>query len=370
MAVSTVNKDPMPHPKDLLPDYVLGLLTPEEVQAVEAHLEGCTECQEEAWDLAEPLVMLTEARLDMSHEPPERILQAVKAALASDAPLLPEIAAPSEEAQREKVQREVQEVGTGLPVQSPTRYIWPFATAFALVLALSSLLWGVRTYDTLQQVRADERLLSSYLGRPEVQKVVLENVLASERTEPIGSALLTSTSQGASDEEVLFVLAQDAPRGRTYQAWGHTSSDWDPERGEDLENLLTSESSVFEVEAEGFASLYLSLEPAGGSLQPTNPLSKVSLLNPVADAPIEITMPEDGATVSSDSLIVSGVVDPSIRGLSYTLNGGEPTQTSAANNRFSFTVSGLDEGRNTVDVSAENADGESVTASVRVTYTP
>ena len=347
----------MSHPKDLLPDYVLGLLEPEEAERVEAHLAGCAECQAEAWDLATPLALLTEAL--PRDKPSERVLQAVKAELRADdaTTLLPEIA---ESVEPDEARR----VGA-LPLPR-TRYAWPLTAAFALVLALGSLFWGFDNYRALQGVRADERLLSTYLARPEVQKVVLENVLESERTEPVGSALL------ASDEpaEVLFVLSENAPQGRAYQAWGHTSGDWDPESGESLTSLLTSRDDVFEVDAGRFSSLYLSLEPAGGSLQPTNPLSKVSLLNPVADAPIEITTPEDGSAVSADSLIVSGAVDPVIRDLSYTLNGGEPTQTSAANNRFSFTVNGLREGQNTVEVTSTDENGERVTASVQVTYTP
>ena len=354
------------HPKDLLPDYVLGLLSPGEVERVEAHLAGCAECQAEAWDLAAPLAVLTEAL--PREKPPARILQAVKALNNADASvtLLPDIAEPVKQDVSRAVD-EARDTQVRAPIPLPgARYAWPLTAAFALVLALGSLLWGFGTYGTLQQVRADERLLSAYLARPEVRKVVLENALESERTEPIGSALLVSGERPAG---VLFVLSESAPQGRTYQAWGHTSGDWDPAGGEGLTSLLTSQDAVFEVEAGGFSSLYLSLEPVGGSPQPTNPLSKVSLLNPVADVPIEITTPEEGSATSSDSLIVSGVIDPSLTGLRYTLNGGEPTRVTAANNRFSFTVSGLVAGRNTVRVFADQADRE-VSASVRATYTP
>lgn len=363
------------HPKDLLPDYVLGLLEPEEVEAVETHLALCAECQEEAWALAEPLVVLNEAWLDAPNDaPPEHILQAIKTELASaDAPLLPEIARIETPSDVEAEPREVNsppKVGPSPPLFY-RRYAWPLTAAFALVLALSSTLWGVNSYRTLQSVNADERLLSTYLANPQVQKVVLENVLAGERTEPIGSVLFTSrSSQASAQPDVLFVLNEGAPKGRTYQAWGHTSSDWNPERGETLESLRVSQDGVFEVDGTGFASLYLSLEPAGGSPQPTNPLSKVSLLNPVVTTPLEITTPEDGARVSSPSLIVSGVTEPSVTNLRYTLNGGESVQSTAANNRFSFTVSGLQEGENTVEVRAEAADGTAVTASVQVTYAP
>ena len=362
------------HPKDLLPDYVLGLLELEEVEVIEAHLALCAECQEEAWSLAEPLVVLNEAWLDAPNDaPPEHILQAIKTELASaDAPLLPEIARieTSSDVEAETRQVDAREVDPS-PPPLYRRYAWPLTAAVALVLALSSTLWGVNSYRTLQSVNADERLLSAYLANPQVQKVVLENVLASDRTEPIGSALFTSrSSQASTQPDVLFVLNENAPRGRAYQAWGHTSSDWNPERGETLESLRVSQNGVFEVDGSGFASLYLSLEPAGGSPQPTKALSKVSLLNPVAAAPLEITTPEDGAQVSSPSLIVSGVTEPSVTNLRYTLNSGEPTQSAAANNRFSFTVSGLQEGENTVEVRAETTNGATVSASVRVTYTP
>ena len=348
------------HPTALLPDYVLGLLTPEETAVVEAHLETCALCQEEAWALAEPLVALTETL--PKERPPERVWQNIQDELTRSA-LLPEIAVPSE--------RLSEEVKPSAPNPAPrsTTYTWPLTAAFALVLALGSLLWGARSYDALQQVRANEELLSTFLARPQVQKVVLENVLSSNRSQPLGSALLVPEQRPGADDKVLFVL-QSPPAGRTYQAWGHTSSDWDPDRGETLTSLRTSRDNVFEVDAQGFASLYLSLEPVGGSPQPTEALSKVSLLNPVASAPLEITSPEDGASVSAPTLIVSGVVDPSITGLSYTLNGGAATETTAANNRFSFTVSGLREGRNTLEVRAANETGERVTRSVQVFYTP
>lgn len=330
-----------PHPSELLPDYVLGLLTTEETEMVEEHLEGCDACQEEAWRLAQPLVLLTEAL--PVEKPPERVRLALKARLPERTPT---VVAPA----------------AARPPPS-YHYAWSLA-AFSLVLAFGSFLWGLRGYEAYQQAQADERLLSTFLARPQAKKVVLENILESNRARSPGSALL------APGGEVLFVLTEAASPGRTYQAWGHTSSDWDPERGEALESLRTSQSNVFEVEAAGFASLYLSLEPAGGSPQPTDPLSKVSLLNPVPDAPVEILTPAAGATLTTSSVIVTGIVEASTTSLSYALNGGPASETAFANNRFSFTVPELQEGKNTLVVTATGADGETVTASVRVTHTP
>ena len=301
-------------------------------------------------------MLLTEAL--PTESPPERAWDALEAAYAQRAPAQA-LTLPSE--------RPTQEAPVADMPARPASYSWPLAACAALVFAVGSFFWGVSSYSTLRRVQADEHLLRRYLARPDVQKVALENVLGSGRDEPLGSALLTAERPA---REVLVVLGEDAPEGRAYQAWGHTSSDWDPARGEALESLRVSADNVFEVDAAGFASLYLSLEPAGGSPQPTNPLSKVSLLNPVASAPLEITTPESGSAVRSDSLIVSGVLEPTLTSLGYTLNGGPPTQTAFANNRFSFTVTGLQEGDNTVEVRGVTEDGEAVSAAVRVTYSP
>ncbi len=125
---------------------------------------------------------------------------------------------------------------------------------------------------------------------------------------------------------------------------------------------------MFTAPTQGFAALYLSLEPSQGSPQPTPPLSRVALGEPAPTAPLEITSPADGATLTADSVIVSGTVANGVTDLSYTLNGGKPTRTSVAGNRFTFTVPGLREGTNTLEVTAGIGD-QQVRDEVTVTYT-
>jgi hypothetical protein len=71
------------------------------------------------------------------------------------------------------------------------------------------------------------------------------------------------------DGRTLFVLREPPAAGRAYQAWGHT--------GDGLASLVVSERPVFEVPGRGFEALYLSLEPRGGSPQPTTPLGRLDL---------------------------------------------------------------------------------------------
>ena len=353
------------HPTELLPDYVLGILTPRQTAAVEAHLASCEACQEEAWRLGGPLVLMTEAlntgALETSPlEPPPRVWEAIEARLRSERQDVP-----TRESVTDEPLAEVEDASAPYPQLAtfPAHYGWLAAACVSLLLVLSGV-WGAQNYSALRRVQNETRLVSAFLARPQVDRVVLENTLANGPGGSLGSILL------APDGEALFILEQSAPPRRTYQAWGHTSSDWDPDRGEALTSLEVSRNAVFEVPAGGFASLYLSLEPAGGSPQPTNPLSKVSLLNPRPEGAVNITSPADGATLSAESTIVVGEVARGVTSLSYRVNGGEAVQTTAANNRFSFTVSGLRAGQNTVQVTATTADGGAETDTVTVTVEP
>ena len=339
----------MTHPTDLLPDYLLGELSPEEVESLDAHLENCALCRAELARLAAPTVALTEALPQT--RPPERVWETLRVRF--------------EQESRSTADRPANVTVLADPARAPTRppYRWLLAACIALAVTGGSLFWGYRSDDAYRQARAETQLLTTFLTQPQVQKVVLENVIGSGRTESPGNLLLSPAG------DALFVLAEAAPQGRAYQAWGHTSSDWDPDRGEELTSLGVSRGGVFEVPSSGFASLYVSLEPAGGSLQPTDPLSKVSLLKARPDTALELASPNEGSEVGS-SVIVSGTVGEGVSALRYSVDGGEATDIAFANNRFTFTAGGLSAGENTLAVTATTADGETVTQAVTVVYTP
>jgi hypothetical protein len=152
--------------------------------------------------------------------------------------------------------------------------------------------------------------------------------------------------------DALFVLTSAPTAGYVYQAWGHVRDDWEPGSDAQLTSLGTSSEAVFSVAPEGFAALYLSLEPDGGSVQPTEALAHVPLTTPPATAPLEILAPQNGATVSTDRVIVQGRVISTPSRLYYRLNDDQAVATPVAGLNFTFTVSGLRLGANTLEVNA------------------
>lgn len=320
----------MSHPRDLLNDYVMGTLTPPELAEVKAYLATSAEARAEAQTLRESLVAVTDALHEVPV--PKSAWAKIQAGLEQEKI----IEAPS------KIIRDQPRKSKGWTSQ---RTAWLTAACFALI-GFGVSWWGFNNYQAYQQARIDKELVSAYLSNAEVQRI---NLLA-ENFSDLGSVLV-------SGENALFVLASAPVRGGAYQAWGHTNAEWKPGSTEQLTSLQVSNDNIFEISTGQFAALYLSLEPSGGSPQPTQPLTRVSLRNPIATSPLEITQPVNGTTVNSSSIIVSGVVDNTVTLLRYSLNGGESVETTFGNNSFTFTVS-LVEGENTITVEARRADGE------------
>ena len=317
------------NPFELLPEYALGTLEPAEVAAVEGLLARSAEARAELRTLRTTLVTLTEAL--PPEQPPAHVWEALQARLEPSLTVLP---APP-------VVRP--------PKRSPGSYLgWALAACLALV-AVGETLWLGASRSAYREARRDAVLVAEFLGSPEVQRRPLQG----RQRERLGG-VLTRPDGGA-----LFVLSDSPPDGQSYQAWGHTSDDWEPGGRERLISLGTSDDAILEVDARSYAALYLSLEPAGGSPQPTHPLSRVSLREPVATSPLSVTSPADGAVVDQASVIVTGVVDTNVTNLSYVLNG-ETRRTTTVGTRFTFTAA-LRRGENTLVVRAESPEGVATT---------
>lgn len=317
------------NPRELLPEYVLGTLEPAEVAAVEVLLARSAEARAELRHLRASLVTLTEAL--PPEQPPARVWEALQVRLEPPPTVVP-------------VPPVVQ-----LPKQSPSSYLgWALAACLALV-AVGQVAWLGSSRSELREARRNALLVADFLGAPEAARITLRG----RERQGLGS-LLTRPDGGA-----LFVLGQPPADGRSYQAWGHTNDDWEPGSREQLTSLGVSRDPVFEVETQSYAALYLSLEPAGGSLQPTYPLSRVSLLEPVATSPLSVTSPTDGSIIDQTSVIVTGVVDTNVTELSYVLNG-EARQTTTVGSRFTFTAT-LRRGENTLVVRAKSPEGVAAT---------
>lgn len=322
-----------PDPRhEQLAEYVLGTLEPEAAASVEAYVEASSAARAEVRALRVALVALTEALPPQT--PPPSVWDRIEAGLTAERPPPPARRRP------------------------PPWLGWGVAALLALVTG-AQLVWTLQTGAAYRQTAANERRVAAFLAQPAVGRVALQGPAG----EGLGSVLLEPGG------DALFVLTSRPAAGRVYQAWGHATDDWEPGSGEPLTPLGTSDRAVFEVSPGGFASLYLSLEPAGGSVQPTEALAHVSLQNPPPRAPLELLTPEDGMSVTTDRVIVSGRLQGTVSTLRYRVNGGEPVTTPVAGTRFSFTASGLRPGENTLEVTARLA-GEPLSARVTVVYTP
>ena len=313
-------------PDGRLAEYVLGTLEPLETAEVEELLAESAEARAELRSLSASLVRLTEGLAPV--EPPAHVWEGLQARLEAAPDTLPETERP--------------------PPLRPRRNVylgWALAACLALV-AVGELVWVQVVQTAQRQTEREAALVADFLSAPETQKISLYG----RQREALGSVLTRP------DGDALFVLGERPPAGQSYQAWGHTNDDWEPGSSDRLTSLKVSNGSVFEVETQNFAALYLSLEPPGGSPQPTYPISRVSLGEPVATSPLRITSPADGAVLEQPSVIVTGVVAPDITELSYSFNSEQRQTTTAAGSRFSFTLS-LEPGVNTLSIRAAGPQG-------------
>lgn len=312
--------DDMPTLNDgRLAEYALGTLEPAEAAGVEALLARSAEARAELRSLREAIVGLTESLPPV--QPPAHVWERLQARLERTETATPPVVV--------------------LPHKRPgPGYLgWALAACLSL-LALGEGLWLSSSRTAYREAEREAYLVTEFLAAPEVEKITLYG----RERKGIGNVLTRA------DGEALFVLAQAPAANRVYQAWGHSSDDWEPGSDARLTSLGVSDDRVFEVATQKFAALYLSLEPAGGSPQPTFPLSRISLTEPVTTAPLRITVPANGAVIEGERVIVSGVVASNVTNLSYVLNG-EPRQTTVVGSRFSFTAP-LKPGANTLVVRA------------------
>ncbi len=216
----------MSHVLDSLPYYLSSDLAPDEVREVEAHLATCASCRAELRRLNETFVAMVEGlpRRDTS------------SSAAWDG------------------------VRTRIRKRYRSHASWQaLAVAASLLIAFTSVWWGASKQRSLLHVQAEQQVVSRWLARPDARVYALPG----QGEAPLGSVLVLP------DGRALFVLAQPLPAGETYQAWGH--------QGGKQTSLGVFETAVFEVAYTGFEAVGVSLEPAGGSAQPTRPLGKIPL---------------------------------------------------------------------------------------------
>jgi anti-sigma-K factor RskA len=221
------------HVDDLLAAYALDAVDEAERVRVEAHLDGCPSCRREVEELREASVGLSDG-FDVA--PPPQVRQR----------LLEQVAAEAEV---------VQPIGQR---RRGSQWVWGLAAAG--LVAVGS--WGI--WEVL-----DEDLTS-------VEQVIQADDAVRHEAELDGTPLAVVTSQEQDRAVLVASDLPDLPDGEVYQAWFV--------RGDgsiDSAGLVVDPGSDIELEGDpdGVTAVALSVEPAGGSTQPTT--------EPVAAIPLE-----------------------------------------------------------------------------------
>lgn len=341
----------MKHPRAQLPDYAVGALPPEQRAEIEAHLAWCSRCQAEVRQFDQVFVDWAEALPEMvpADQLKTRLFERITRERRTEGAAAPATEAEPRSPPSVVVHRSFRTTG------------WLMAACAAcLLLAGVGFYQGARSQLAYELLRTEKELVTRFLALPDVRTVSLFD----SDDQGVGTALL------GPQDEALFVLARPPPAERVYQAWGHVNDDWNPRSGEQLTSLNVSSGTVFEVSTAGFAALYLSSEPVGGSPQPTDPVSKVSLGVPAGDSNIDVLSPSDGAVFNIGSTIVRGSLSSDVRKLEYRINGGELVAATSSGGRFIFTVSGLKRGQNRLELLATDVRGATTATALTLSYRP
>lgn len=214
--------------REVLEEYVLGLLTPEQQQQVAAHLAGCADCRAIAQEYADRLATLPEALAAVSpHQLPTAVKARLLQRLETDAPngldsslvhpLLPD-STPIKPALSPAVARPAPDLQLGI-----RRLRW--ALAVATVLLVFTLAWSIRLNVALARERALRAEFVELVGHQ--HELVLEIVDSGKTTRRV----LRSTREGSNAygkvftrSDMAYVVAMAArlpqpPPGQAYHLW-------------------------------------------------------------------------------------------------------------------------------------------------------
>jgi hypothetical protein len=224
-----------------LTDYVLGLLSEEEVRDFEHHLATSAEARQELARLQKVLVTMVEA---VPSQTPRTSFATIQAKLSAAS------SSPSSESKH---------ISPTKQTAKPSTWFYPLALAASLLLALGSLWWGFSSRQEAMRVNAENEKITHWLSYGDIEIVPL----ADANNNPLGSVFVSPR------DYALFILDNPPPAGKNYQAWGRAN--------DTITSLAVSDGRLLEVNCEGFERIGVSLEPPGGSPQPTQPLGGIPL---------------------------------------------------------------------------------------------
>jgi anti-sigma-K factor RskA len=263
--------------------YVLGALEPDEHAAVVAHLATCSEAHEEIRELGGvvPALASLAEPLDAPADLKRRVLAAVAADAARGTATQPianaDVLAAKRPGRYSTADGLNRRPVTPAPAawQVPAWASWVTAVAAVLVLALVGV-WALGLQSRAAEADRRAAVLSEAIAafsEPGSSVAILRDTTPSSNA----SGLAAISADGSA--YLVMVGLPSAPAGQTYQAW--YIADAAPVSA----GLMTVDSDGFAVfkDAQAMAGtkvVALTLEPAGGSDQPTSDPFVVGTLHP------------------------------------------------------------------------------------------
>lgn len=99
---------------------------------------------------------------------------------------------------------------------------------------------------------------------------------------------------------------------------------------------------------------------------PSPPDSPAEVVAPT----IDITGPSSGATVSQVDFLLTGVLNDAVTSMNYVVNGGQVWPVVFAENAYAFPVNDVVEGENVIEITVENANGQTTVVVLVINYDP
>lgn len=204
--------------RELLPDYVLGLLEAEDQMAVEKAIEASPALQAELEELRATVFRL-----------PDRLK-----------PIAPPPSAWSQ------IQTRIH--------PKPNWMRWGAAAAVLALLLLGG--WGFQQYQTNRHLQTEQYQIAEWVAIPKAH-------WRSFGTDKTYGTMIWK------DGDCYMVMIEPPPKGKAYQAWGRKDDDIPISLG-------VFRGRTFQTKYDGYKSVGVSLEPLGGSAKPSHPLGQVS----------------------------------------------------------------------------------------------
>jgi anti-sigma-K factor RskA len=232
------------NPRELLPDYVLGLLSKEEKLEVETYLASSSTAQQELANLQKTLVKLTES---IPGQSPQSSFRNIQQRLRQ--PAKPLEASTPRYSGSNRWSKQLRE--------------WRnYALTASVALAIIGFAWALQLKKQLTQTYAEQNKVNYWLTHDNLRAFNLSPIVQDPNLKSYGSLILLE------DGRCLFVLKENPPAGKSYQVWGQKN-------GESF-SLAVSQVKLIEVKYTDYEVIGVSLEPYGGSPAPTQPLSRVA----------------------------------------------------------------------------------------------